>query len=145
MIVQDDFHVARKWHSACSVPYYASRGHATEQAGQHGRQSEPRTCPEVCKVALRSGGVEYTLEPNHCIFQLIGREAGVVRLTKDGQAQREVGGVLPGIFDADQTLPDLEGDIARSTMLGGSQAVVAELEMVVDPAVGGEEALRVSG
>ena len=51
----------------------------------------------------------------------------------------------PGIFDADDVPPDLEGDIARSTMLGGSQAMAAELEVVVDPAVGGEEALRVSG
>ena len=48
---------------------------------------------------------------------------------------------LPGIFDADGIPPDLEGDIARSTMLAGSQAMAAELEVVVDPAVGGKETL----
>ena len=51
----------------------------------------------------------------------------------------------PGIFDADDAPPDLEGDIARSTMLAGSQAMAAELKVVVDPTVGGEEALRLSG
>ena len=70
---------------------------------------------------------------------------GVVRLTKGGSRGVRSAARLPGIFDADDIAPDLESDIARSTMLGRSQAMAAELEVVVDPAVGGEEALRVSG
>lgn len=45
---------------------------------------------------------------------------------------------------ADRIPPDLEGGIARGTMAGGSQAA-AELEGVVDLAVGREEALRIAG
>lgn len=52
---------------------------------------------------------------------------------------------LPDVFDADDIAPDLEGNIARSTMLGSSQAMAAELKVVVDPAVCGKKTLRVPG
>ena len=47
---------------------------------------------------------------------------------------------LPDSRDARYLLPGPEGDIARSTMPEGSQAMTAELEVIVDPAVDGEEA-----
>lgn len=40
---------------------------------------------------------------------------------------------------------DLEGGVAGCTVLGGGQAVAAELEVVVDAGMGGQEALRVAG
>ncbi len=52
---------------------------------------------------------------------------------------------LQAVCDAGHIAPDLEGEVARSTILGGSQAMAAELEVIVDPAVDGEEALRVPG
>ena len=46
--------------------------------------------------------------------------------------------------DAGHTAPDLEGEVACGTMLGGSQVVVAaELEMVVNASMSGQEALGV--
>ena len=46
--------------------------------------------------------------------------------------------------DAGHLAPGAEGMVASGTMFGGGQAVVTKLEMVVDAAVGGEEALRVT-
>jgi len=48
-------------------------------------------------------------------------------------------------FGAGQVSPDLGGDVASSTMVGGGQTMAAELEVVVDAGVGGQEALRVAG
>jgi hypothetical protein len=41
--------------------------------------------------------------------------------------------------------PDLEGISASSLVITGRQAMPTKLEMVVDPAVGGEETLGVVG
>ena len=40
--------------------------------------------------------------------------------------------------------PRAKGSIASRTMLVGTEVMTAELEMVVDPTVGGEKALRVT-
>jgi hypothetical protein len=40
--------------------------------------------------------------------------------------------------------PRAKGGIASCTMLIGTEAMTAELEVVVDPTVGGEKALRVT-
>ena len=40
--------------------------------------------------------------------------------------------------------PRAKGGIASRTMLVGTKAMTAELEVVVDPAVGGEKALRMA-
>lgn len=41
--------------------------------------------------------------------------------------------------------PSTKGAIASGTVLGGDEAVAAELELVVDSAMGREEALRMAG
>ena len=46
--------------------------------------------------------------------------------------------------DADNLAPGAEGIIAGVTMLSGGEAMAAELEVVVDPTMGGEETLRVT-
>ncbi len=45
--------------------------------------------------------------------------------------------------DADHLAPGAEGVVACDMMFVGGQAMAAELEVVVDAGVGGEEALRV--
>jgi hypothetical protein len=40
--------------------------------------------------------------------------------------------------------PGVKGGIASRTMLVGAEAMTAELEVVVDPGVGGEKALRMT-
>jgi len=47
--------------------------------------------------------------------------------------------------DADHLAPGAEGGIVGGSVIGGGQAMAAELEVVVDAAVGGEEALGVAG
>ena len=47
--------------------------------------------------------------------------------------------------DADHLAPGAEGSVAGGAVLVGGQAVTAELEVVVDAAVGRKEALRVAG
>jgi len=45
---------------------------------------------------------------------------------------------------ADHLAPGSEGGVASGTVLVGRQAVAAKLEVVVDAAVGGKEALSVA-
>ena len=40
--------------------------------------------------------------------------------------------------------PVTKGSVASSPVLGGGEAVTAKLEVVVDPAMDGEEALRIA-
>ena len=43
-----------------------------------------------------------------------------------------------------EIVPDTKGLVTSGTVLFGSEAVTSELEVVVDPAMGGEETLRVA-
>lgn len=47
--------------------------------------------------------------------------------------------------DADHLAPSAKGGVSCGTVLIGGQAMAAELEMVVDTGVGGEEALGMAG
>lgn len=71
--------------------------------------------------------------------------AGVIRLTIK---------VAPGVLrligasrgsNAGGLAPGSEGSVPSSTVIGGSQPMAADLEMIADAAVGGEEALGVAG
>jgi len=46
--------------------------------------------------------------------------------------------------NAGEIAPSAKGGVARGTVLGGGEAVKAELKVIVDPAMGGEEALCVA-
>ena len=71
--------------------------------------------------------------------------AGVVRLMTVGRLRREVSDQLSHGFDAGHIPLDLECAVTRCTMIRGGQAMTAELEVIVDPGVGGEETLSVAG
>ena len=83
---------------------------------------------------------------------LIGAEpkwncnAGFVRLPAAGAS----GGVVAlnssfgGGRDTNEIAPATKGEIASGTVLIGGEAVTSELEVVVDPALSGEETLRVA-
>jgi len=45
---------------------------------------------------------------------------------------------------ASDVAPGAKGGIASRTMLAGTDVMTVELEVVVDPAVGGEKALRMT-
>jgi hypothetical protein len=78
-------------------------------------------CPGADKIALNIGqAAEYRQH------RALGAGARVSR--------RSTGDVTPCA----------KGGIASRTMLIGAEVMTAELEMVVDPAVGGEETLRVT-
>lgn len=70
---------------------------------------------------------------------------GVVRLPVadvDGRKMRLWRLCSGGNFG--DVVPGAKGGIASRTMLVGTEVMTAELEMVVDPAVGGEKTLRVT-
>jgi hypothetical protein len=56
-----------------------------------------------------------------------------------GQAPSSRGG-----SNSDEIAPSAKGVVASGTMFFGREAVSAELEVVVDPAMGREEALRMA-
>ena len=47
--------------------------------------------------------------------------------------------------DADNIAPSAKGVVASGTVLGGGEAVTAELEVVVDAGVNGQKALGMAG
>jgi len=49
-----------------------------------------------------------------------------------------------GGSNAGDLAPGAQGSVAGAAVCGGGQAMTVELKVVVDPAVGGEEALRVT-
>jgi len=104
---------------------------------QH-RWPESVCCPGCGRPAVIRDGCDDT-QPHRqryhwrCQVDEGGRVASI-RLAKVSRSQG----------DADHLTPCLKGGVACGSIRGGGQAATAELEVVVDPAVGGKETLRVA-
>ena len=70
---------------------------------------------------------------------------GTVNLTPRRQHSRLAPSSLACERGTGNITPGGEGAIAGSAVLAGGEAMAAKLEVVVDPSVGGEELLRVTG